>query len=378
MMPAEIENELFQIRDERLPARHGAPRALRGRPARSGARRAARRATRRMLIDLGALDGAHGKAEMKTARRLVLEGLAHGRGLRHPPPRGPDLGGGGHGLDPQAARARPCSTRCSTRTRAACSPASCRIRPRSRDEPAPLRSSFPLARRRRRLRRLRGARHGRARGAGARCARCRPRRSALYLADPRRDASVPHAGAGSTCCAPLGVSLPFRRLLLISSVGFMAILALPVRLGEFVRPYFVTRERHVRMSAMLGAVAVERIVDGLLISILFFGSYLASAGDLFTRELRVAAWLSLVGFVGLTTFLVLARSGPTARSRSRSADAAPVARADPRAPRSPTSCAPSSRASASSPIAATSPSSSSSRSSTGRPTASGCGSWRAR
>src|SRR4029077_19835096 len=30
-----------------------------------------------MLIDLGALDGAHGKAEMKTARRLVLEGLAH-------------------------------------------------------------------------------------------------------------------------------------------------------------------------------------------------------------------------------------------------------------------------------------------------------------
>jgi protein-tyrosine phosphatase len=31
-----------------------------------------------MLIDLGALDGAHGKAEMKAARRLVLEGLAHG------------------------------------------------------------------------------------------------------------------------------------------------------------------------------------------------------------------------------------------------------------------------------------------------------------
>jgi len=30
-----------------------------------------------MLIDLGALDGAHGKAEMKAARRLVLEGLAH-------------------------------------------------------------------------------------------------------------------------------------------------------------------------------------------------------------------------------------------------------------------------------------------------------------
>jgi uncharacterized protein (TIRG00374 family) len=106
---------------------------------------------------------------------------------------------------------------------------------------------------------------------------------------------------------PLGVSLPLRRLLLISSVGFMAILALPVRLGEFVRPYFVTRERGVRMSAALGTVAVERIIDGLLISILFFTSYLVSAGDMFTRELRIGAWLSLVGFVSLATFLALAR-----------------------------------------------------------------------
>jgi uncharacterized protein (TIRG00374 family) len=105
----------------------------------------------------------------------------------------------------------------------------------------------------------------------------------------------------------LGTSLPFRRLLPISSAGFMAILALPVRLGEFVRPYLVARERHVRMSTMVGAVAVERSVDGLLISILFFGAYVASAGALFTRELRVAAWLSLVGYLALTLFLVLAQ-----------------------------------------------------------------------
>ena len=30
-----------------------------------------------LLIDLGALDGAHGRVEMKTARRLVLDGLVH-------------------------------------------------------------------------------------------------------------------------------------------------------------------------------------------------------------------------------------------------------------------------------------------------------------
>jgi uncharacterized protein (TIRG00374 family) len=106
---------------------------------------------------------------------------------------------------------------------------------------------------------------------------------------------------------PVGVSLPFKRLLLISSAGFMAILALPVRLGEFVRPYYVVRERGGSMSAVLGTVAVERIVDGLLISILFFVSYLASAGDSFPPSMRIAAWLSLIGFVALTTFLAMAR-----------------------------------------------------------------------
>lgn len=30
-----------------------------------------------LLVDLGALDGAHGRSEMKTARRLVEDGLAH-------------------------------------------------------------------------------------------------------------------------------------------------------------------------------------------------------------------------------------------------------------------------------------------------------------
>ena len=30
-----------------------------------------------LMVDLGALDGAHGRAEMKTARKLVEEGLAH-------------------------------------------------------------------------------------------------------------------------------------------------------------------------------------------------------------------------------------------------------------------------------------------------------------
>src|SRR4029078_11921215 len=103
-----------------------------------------------------------------------------------------------------------------------------------------------------------------------------------------------------------GGAVRLRCVLPFSSVGFMSILALPIRLGEFVRPYFVTREGRIRMSAAVGTVAVERIVDGLLISILFFVSYLLSSPDVFSPELRFGAWLSLLGFVGLTSFLAIA------------------------------------------------------------------------
>lgn len=105
---------------------------------------------------------------------------------------------------------------------------------------------------------------------------------------------------------PLGVTLPARRLLLISSVGFMAILALPIRLGELVRPYYAARETSLRMTAAVGTVAVERIIDGLMISLLFFGSYLVSPPEVFSPQLRFGAWLSLLGFMGLTSFLALA------------------------------------------------------------------------
>jgi len=108
---------------------------------------------------------------------------------------------------------------------------------------------------------------------------------------------------------PIGVSLSFRRLMIISTVGFMAILALPFRLGEFARPYYVVRGGQSRMSALLGTVAVERIVDGLVISILFFVTYMLAfrAGvSGYSSVLAGAAWLSLIGFLSLTIFLACA------------------------------------------------------------------------
>src|SRR5436190_8544426 len=73
--------------------------------------------------------------------------------------------------------------------------------------------------------------------------------------------------------APLGVKVPAGPLLAISSVGFMMILAFPARLGEFVRPGLLRKGRYTTASAALGTVAVERIVDGLVISLLVFGAF---------------------------------------------------------------------------------------------------------
>ena len=60
----------------RAAAGDGPSRAVPGDPA-GPARAEALGRTAALVVDLGALDGAHGRAEMKTARRLVEEGLAH-------------------------------------------------------------------------------------------------------------------------------------------------------------------------------------------------------------------------------------------------------------------------------------------------------------
>jgi protein-tyrosine phosphatase len=76
MMPAEMENQLFQIRTSGyMPVMAHPERYTAIQRDVALAERLGRHAG--LQIDLGALDGAHGKAEMKTARRLVLEGIAH-------------------------------------------------------------------------------------------------------------------------------------------------------------------------------------------------------------------------------------------------------------------------------------------------------------
>ncbi|HLA05307.1 MAG TPA: lysylphosphatidylglycerol synthase transmembrane domain-containing protein [Syntrophales bacterium] len=59
--------------------------------------------------------------------------------------------------------------------------------------------------------------------------------------------------------------IAYLPLFAITSAGFLAITALPARLGELARPYLVARKSAIRMSAAVGTIFVERILDGAAI-----------------------------------------------------------------------------------------------------------------
>ncbi|MCA9667560.1 MAG: flippase-like domain-containing protein [Myxococcales bacterium] len=92
--------------------------------------------------------------------------------------------------------------------------------------------------------------------------------------------------------------VPFSRILPISSVGFFAILALPLRMGEFVRPYLIADPPKLRMSHGLGTMAVERVFDGLILAL---GAWVAVA--IAETRTTVPEWVEAAGFIALVVFL---------------------------------------------------------------------------
>jgi uncharacterized protein (TIRG00374 family) len=70
--------------------------------------------------------------------------------------------------------------------------------------------------------------------------------------------------------------VPKKRLFSVSCVGFAAILLLPFRIGEFVRPYLIRtrpgdpeakKQRPISLTAATSTVVAERVIDGLYLSV---------------------------------------------------------------------------------------------------------------
>jgi len=95
----------------------------------------------------------------------------------------------------------------------------------------------------------------------------------------------------------------------IGAVGFMAMFLMPIRLGEFVRPYLVkvASDGKTRTSEVLSTVVVERIVDGIVVTFVLFSvmSLLPTHDPETATKLVWGAWASLAIFLGATIFLGL-------------------------------------------------------------------------
>ncbi len=64
--------------------------------------------------------------------------------------------------------------------------------------------------------------------------------------------------------------IPQLSLFSVTSVGFLAIAAIPARIGELARPYLISKRSTIKMSAALGTVIVERALDSFSVLAIAF------------------------------------------------------------------------------------------------------------
>jgi uncharacterized protein (TIRG00374 family) len=101
--------------------------------------------------------------------------------------------------------------------------------------------------------------------------------------------------------------VPFSKLNAVSAVGFMALVILPFRIGEFARPYLIAERPRLRVSATLSSVVVERVADGIFTAGLLVLTLLAvPEGTPGLRYLRAGGLAVFAAFVLLLAFLVVA------------------------------------------------------------------------
>jgi glycosyltransferase 2 family protein len=94
----------------------------------------------------------------------------------------------------------------------------------------------------------------------------------------------------------------------VGAVSFMAIFIFPLRLGEIARPYLISKTGKMRKSAAFGTIAVERVMDGLMMALLLAVvlSFLPAGEEATYLSLRAGAFLALLVFSGALFMLVLA------------------------------------------------------------------------
>lgn len=94
--------------------------------------------------------------------------------------------------------------------------------------------------------------------------------------------------------------VPLKEVVAINWIGFFAIFVMPLRLGELARPALSKLREGIPISAGVGTVAVERIVDGLITSLCvawaIFALHRLPTTDPIARNVPYYGMLALVVF----------------------------------------------------------------------------------
>jgi len=93
----------------------------------------------------------------------------------------------------------------------------------------------------------------------------------------------------------------------VTSVGFLAIAAIPARLGELARPYLISKRSSIKMSSALGTILVERVLDSFtVLAIAVIVLFLTDLPPWLIKSSIIFFLLALVMF-SFIVFLILRR-----------------------------------------------------------------------
>ena len=83
-----------------------------------------------------------------------------------------------------------------------------------------------------------------------------------------------------------------RDAFVVSNVGLLALMLLPLRLGEFVRPLLISERTKVKFSEALATIVIERIGDSLsMASLLAFMLLSLPSSGSHTARLHLCSWV---------------------------------------------------------------------------------------
>jgi len=117
----------------------------------------------------------------------------------------------------------------------------------------------------------------------------------------------------------------FRSRFAAMNIGFMATNLVPGRVGEFVRPYALSRMEPIPVSGAFGSLVVERFLDSLTIAALLFVAAAAPGfpEDPVVWDVSLGVWLRgflmLLGALLLLMMVFLAFPRPLVRMVGRAA-----------------------------------------------------------